>query len=54
MKQREKGETYRPNVTINKLKGGVPSIITVSGRRYILDHRTNEKEKRRAAFNKNT
>jgi hypothetical protein len=36
-KKREKGEVYRPVVTILKMKGKRPSVIMVSGERYILD-----------------
>lgn len=33
--KREKGDRYRPIVTVKKLKGNVPSVIEVSGRRYV-------------------
>lgn len=33
----EKGEQYRPIVTIEKIKKKVPTILTVSGRRYVYD-----------------
>jgi hypothetical protein len=36
-KKREKGEVYRPLVTVLKMKGKRPSVIMVSGERYILD-----------------
>ncbi|WP_019377693.1 hypothetical protein [Virgibacillus halodenitrificans] len=36
MRKFEKGEKYRPIVTIEKVKK-VPTIITVSGRRYVYD-----------------
>jgi hypothetical protein len=36
-KKREKGEVYRPIVTVLKMKGKRPSVIMVSGERYILD-----------------
>lgn len=36
MKQR--GDKYRPVVTILKMKKGVPTVIKVSGRTYILRH----------------
>lgn len=32
------GDKYRPIVTVKKVKGGVPSVLNVSGRRYVLDH----------------
>jgi hypothetical protein len=38
VKIREKGDQYRPIVTIDKMKGERPSVIIVSGERYILDH----------------
>lgn len=38
IKQRKKGDKYRPIVTIEKTKGERPSVIIVSGNRYILDH----------------
>jgi hypothetical protein len=36
-KKREKGEVYRPIVTVLKMNGKRPSVIMVSGERYILD-----------------
>jgi hypothetical protein len=38
---RKVGDKFRPVVTVQKLKHGVPSVIEVSGNRYIL---RNEKE----------
>jgi hypothetical protein len=35
---RNKGEKYRPVVTVMKSKSGVPTAILVSGRRYQLNH----------------
>jgi LEA14-like dessication related protein len=35
---RAKGDKYRPIVTINKLKNGTPTVITVSGHQYTLQH----------------
>ncbi|WP_255247365.1 hypothetical protein [Paucisalibacillus globulus] len=32
-----KGEKYRPVVTIKKLKGKTPTVLEVSGRRYVLE-----------------
>lgn len=37
-KKREKGDMYRPVVTVLKMKGKRPSVIMVSGERYVLDH----------------
>lgn len=36
---RTKGDSYRPIVTILKVKKDVPTVIWVSGRRYVLDNR---------------
>ena len=33
----DKGEKYRPVVTVDKERKGVPTVILVSGRRYIFD-----------------
>ena len=33
-----KGERYRPIITVEKQKKGVPTVITVSGNRYTLQH----------------
>ncbi|MEN2468131.1 hypothetical protein [Ornithinibacillus sp. JPR2-1] len=30
-----KGEKYRPVVTVKKVKKNIPTVITVSGRRYV-------------------
>lgn len=35
----EKGEKYRPAVTVLKAKNGKPTVIKVSGKRYVLDHK---------------
>lgn len=35
---KNKGDKYRPIVTIEKVKKGVPTVITVSGRTYQLQH----------------
>ncbi|WP_281170935.1 hypothetical protein [Paucisalibacillus globulus] len=32
-----KNERYRPVVTIKKLKGKLPTVLEVSGRRYVLE-----------------
>ena len=34
-----KGERYRPIVTVEKARKGKPTVINVSGFRYILDHK---------------
>ncbi len=36
--KRQKGDKYRPVVSILKTKKGVPTVILVSGRRYQLQH----------------
>lgn len=33
------GERYRPIVTVLKAKKGKPTVIQVSGNRFILDHK---------------
>ena len=38
MKQRNKGDKYRPVVEIIKTKGGLPTVIKVSGQTYTLQH----------------
>lgn len=35
---RQKGDKYRPIVTIEKVKKDVPTVILVSGHRYVLKH----------------
>lgn len=35
---RQKGDKYRPIVTILKVKNDVPTVIQVSGRHYQLQH----------------
>lgn len=35
----KKGERYRPIVTVLKARKGKPTVIKVSGFRYILDHK---------------
>lgn len=34
----EKGEKYRPVVTVKKVKKGAPTVVEMSGRRYIFVH----------------
>lgn len=36
-----KGEKYRPVVHVDKVKNDVPTVLKVSGRRYVLDHQDN-------------
>lgn len=38
MKRYLKGDRYRPIVTIEKVKREVPTVLMVSGRRYVLDN----------------
>ena len=35
----EKGEKYRPIVTVTKVKKNTPTVVEMSGRRYILEHK---------------
>ena len=35
---RQKGDRYRPIVTILKTKKGIPTVIKVSGHQYVLQH----------------
>lgn len=49
--KREKGDKYRPIVHIEKVKNGTPTVLQISGNRYILEHKNqfkwgkqNEKE----------
>lgn len=48
MRTFEKGEVYRPRVTITKLnKHGVPTVLQVSGKRYVLEtHNINREGKK--------
>lgn len=39
MKQRKKGDKYRPVVTVLKVKRGLPTKIMVSGQEYALIHK---------------
>jgi len=34
-----KGEMYRPRVHILKVKKGVPTVLKISGKRYVLEHK---------------
>lgn len=40
------GDKYRPAVEVVKLKNGVPSVIIVSGNRYILRNDDNNENKK--------
>lgn len=44
-KQYKPGDKYRPFVEILKLKKGVPSVIMVSGNRYILRNEEQDTKK---------
>lgn len=35
-----KGERYRPIVTVDKVRNHIPTVIKVSGRRYVYDSGT--------------
>lgn len=39
MRKFTKNEQYRPIVRIDKVKKDIPTVIIVSGRRYVLDNR---------------
>ena len=39
MRVRKTGDTYRPIVHIRKVKNNVPTVLHISGRRYILEHK---------------
>ena len=36
-----KGEKYRPIVTVTKVKKDIPTVVEMSGRRYVLEHKDN-------------
>ena len=38
-KKLTKGESYHPAVTVKKMKGTIPTVIEVSGRRYVYEPR---------------
>ena len=42
----EKGERYRPIVTVKKVRKNIPTVIKVSGRRYVYDPGTVRKTSR--------
>ena len=35
----EKGEKYRPIVRVAKVKKDIPTVVEMSGRRYVLEHK---------------
>ena len=35
----QKGDKYRPVVHIEKVKNGTPTVLKVSGNRYVLEHK---------------
>ena len=37
----EKGDKYRPVVKVTKVKKDVPTVVEMSGRRYVLEHKDN-------------
>lgn len=39
MRKFKKGESYRPIVRIAKVKKDVPTVVEMSGRRYVLEHK---------------
>jgi hypothetical protein len=43
MKTRTKGESYRPVVRVEKVKGNLPTVLRISGQRYVLDHADSKK-----------
>ena len=43
MKERIKGDKYRPIVAIHKLKKGVPTRIEIKGNTYVLAHKDQHK-----------
>lgn len=43
--KREKGDTYRPIVHIEKVKNGTPTVLQISGNRYILEHKDQRSKK---------
>lgn len=39
MSARKPGDKYRPIVRVKKVKKGIPTVLLISGERYILDHK---------------
>lgn len=54
LKQRLKGEVYRPNAKVLKLKGETPSVLEIAGNRYILDSRSENTRNRRKQYENRT
>ncbi|WP_177167339.1 hypothetical protein [Salinibacillus kushneri] len=52
-KTRTKGECYRPIVTVDKTKNGKPTVLKVSGERYIMDGKTRSISKKNWSGRKN-
>lgn len=44
---RRKGDKYRPVATVKKVKGETPTVLIISGRRYVY-----EPDNRRAKYGK--
>lgn len=42
-----KGEKYRPVATVDKVKANIPTVLIVSNRRYVLDHKDSYKPRRK-------
>lgn len=38
------GDKFRPTVTVKKLKHGTPSVVEISGNRYILRNEKDDKK----------
>lgn len=38
-----KGEKYRPVVKVTKVKKDIPTVVEMTGRRYVLEHKDNFK-----------
>lgn len=38
MKIFEKGQPYRPAAKVQKVKNGIPSVLIIRGKRYVLEH----------------
>lgn len=39
MRARTNGDRYRPIVTVIKVKGGVPTVISIAGQSYVLQQK---------------
>ena len=42
---KQKGDKYRPIVHIEKVKNGTPTVLQISGNRYILEHKDQRSKK---------